>query len=262
MDQGKATFYSGVMSFIGYILAALIGLYAVKLQIQNSTLKGDNTQLQEQIAESDSVESDNSKLIIDLQKEVETLNTQKADLENDNKEIQAENERLQAENEELKAENKRLDEQIEELKSDDGAPSSTSDEADTDEWIELLPYKTNDCSDVYDGRDSSAFFTVGGNNKTKGIVMKFTTPGWAEERCYALWNAEGKYKTMKFKLYSIGDCNDSLTVLVNNEPYDTYELKWDDPEREFTVSLDYARNVKLELHEMHSAYGIYDIKFS
>lgn len=120
---------------------------------------------------------------------------------------------------------------------------------------------------LYDGSDRKSYFTVSGTNYLTGITFS-NTQKLAIFKAYALWNTNTYYKTMTFTLGNLDGWQRDATMEVyldGEYSGQTYELKWDDPPKTYTIPLNYAASVKLVFTGASAAtagYGMYDISFS
>ena len=108
---------------------------------------------------------------------------------------------------------------------------------------------------TYDGSDERNYFSVGGEKKTIGIVMK--------DDVYALWNTNLNYKSITFTVGNLdkNQRNNTLEVYLDGEYSTSYDLVWDRPPQTITVPLNYAANLKLML-KSGGTFALYDISFA
>ena len=129
-------------------------------------------------------------------------------------------------------------------------------------WKELNPYTHDGVTKIYDGSVPTDKFTAAGTEHTNGIVFNY-----ADKNCYdanIIFNTNGLYKTMTFTIVNYQNReNPQMIVTLGDEVYETYQLKWDDAAKTFTIPVNYAPNVKiaLKMNWDHSSYAMYDISF-
>lgn len=133
-------------------------------------------------------------------------------------------------------------------------------------WMKEVPvYLTQDAK-VYTG-DPQKSFKAGGYDQTKGVVLE----GTGDKYAYAVWNTNGLYKSMTFTACPIKITNESknnfISIYINGEFWQWYEMKTATPPMTITVPLNYAGNVKIMVGvenasiAYHHNEGIYDISF-
>ena len=141
-------------------------------------------------------------------------------------------------------------------------------------WMKKLPpyhLSKDNYSFLFDGSDTSQYFTVSGVKHTVGIYAHM----WDRHSCDIIWNTNSLYQSLKF---TIGHAESNTTksgendtrnitvkIYLGGEYYDSVDLNWSDPPTTVTVDLDYCDNVRLELVNatyQATSYGLYDISFS
>lgn len=267
--KGKYGIIQSIIAALAVIIAAVIGLYASKLQNANTTLLDEKAKLEkanEVLTSESEQESANAQDTIEaLKRENNGLIQDKKDLENKIAKLEAD---ITALTEALNSVDTKETPGFDTLKSDgSNDPNVVSGENSTSSEKQLLPYLWNRNTRIYDGTDSSKYFSVGGNRKSSGVYLNGTTG----DDIFAIWDTDGQYNSMTFKIRSISKEQDIvLDVSVDGELQSTYNLKWDDPERDIVVPLNGALNVKVGIPRSLSGwgwvynvtYGIYDIVFS
>ena len=266
VDGGKATIIASIIAAIATLAAAIIGLYGVTLQKENSTLQSDNSLLKN---ENTTLQKENSELQeqiseaeeIDWQSQIASLQKQLIQVRDENSDLQSQVATLQEE----KADLEQIAEGYLNILKQHGIDIKKGEVIIN--WMKKLPpYGLNDISTLYDGSDSSKAMTIAGKRQPYGIDFCAGMGSGVAQDAYAIWNTDGLYKTMTFKICGIAAADVNLNIDIDGNYYTTYEIKWDDPPKTITIPLDYALNVKLSYVYRHnmswSHYGIYDISFT
>lgn len=136
-------------------------------------------------------------------------------------------------------------------------------------WMtKLPPYQINrGYSKIYDGTDHKSYMTISGQNITQGIYLY----GDQDDPGYAIWNTNFQYQSMTFTVGHIDgkkDRNAAVDVYLDGVLSKSYTVGWDQYPQTFTVPLNRAANVKIEITNSEGYswdavdYGIYNISFS
>lgn len=94
------------------------------------------------------------------------------------------------------------------------------------------------------------YFTMSGKKYTNGFILKASTTGAGKSYGEALFNLDGKYKSVSFTTGHIDDShklNATLNIYLDGIIAYTKELKYDDVAQKVTIPVNNALQMKIEV---------------
>ena len=216
-----------LISAIATIIAALIGLYGVHMQIQNSKLQNENIALQEENSQ--------------LQSGTQESNAKVAIVEDENSILLEQIEKLEGEISELRENEHTQQEQVtqEQNEGTDNTENNTL-------FVSACPpYQS-------DGYDAPDYFIMMGESYLHGFTLRC----W--DCAYALFNLKNKYDTLDFDFGRVEGAGSNskgvYTIYLDNEYIQTIEGYPDMIVKHYSIPLNHATQLKID-GDYGSGYG-------